>query len=250
MPYYNYRTDDTVDKWVKEVSKGRSHIPRQLESKYVHEYQTTTSEARRTFVLGELIAYNAASFAAIALNVYHSTRGAKRIEPVDLLQEAIKVFIRKLDGFDPNKGARLITYYTRDVKTTLQRYVASNAMDIRQGSVYLRSIAAQISSVVREADSINEGYDTISKEEIAKKLGISMKTIALVEQFTSVTVVGVDDRMTDSSSGVQHSEKTYHSLFHLLHKKLAMLTSEQFSTVQHCLLSGDDIPTEILNLIK
>jgi len=166
---YNYIADDTVNTWVQEVSGGKSHIPLDLEKSLILEYQSIdTSPPIKERALKELIAYNASSLASIVLKVYHSTRGAKNIEVVDLLQEAVTIFIYKLEKFDLSHNVRLITYYTRDVKTTIQRYIASHAFSVRQGSVYLQGIAAQISEARRtlEADT---GV-VPSQDEIAKSL--------------------------------------------------------------------------------
>jgi len=249
MAYYKYQSDDSVNKWIQEVSKGRSHIPLELETSLISIYQTAEGKNEKTEALNTLLSYNASSIASIVLSVYHSTRGAENIELQDLLQEAITIFIRKVERFKHDKGARLITYYTRDIRTSIQRYIASNAMNIRQGSVYLQSIATQISVLKRELDT---GDDVqLTQNQIAERLGISTKTIAMVEQFTGVIVTDLKDTMSHPSDSIgDDSSISAHNLFKTLNAKLSCLSKEQFKVVHNCLVNGENIPTEILDLIK
>lgn len=255
------KTNNTVDQWIQDVSQGKSHILPDLERDLIIVYQDPPDQGAQDTALRELLAYNASSLASIVLGVYHSARGAKNIEVVDLLQEAVAVFVKKLDTFDLGKGVRLITYYTRDVRTMAQRYIAAHAMNVRQGSVYLQGIAAKVSEARRDAESSTGQRAGLA--EVANRLGISERTLAMVDEFTSITVTPIDERLgydsgiddydsdDDDYTSDARSSKGVYLLFEVLTKKLgAKISEEESKQVLISLSLGEDIPLALLKRIK
>jgi len=181
---------ERLDKYVKQVSKGNSHIPADYEKKLIKEYRAA-SGAKKNAILTELISYNITILAEIALTVINSMKGGDRIDPLDLMQIGVVTFMKKLKTWDETKKAKMITYYYRDVKTQMQRFVMNNAFQVRQGSVFLQHLAYSISKVSQRY--LVDYEKEPSTAELAEELGIAESTIKYCMRITSVQTLAIEE---------------------------------------------------------
>jgi len=159
---------------------------------------------------------------------------------LDIVQQAVLVFIRKLSTFDPDK-ARLITYYTRDIRTNIQRFIADQAYTIRQGSVYLQSIAAQLSVAQRGLEKHLEG--TPSDEEVARKANINPRTAQMTKEFTSPVIIPMP-------TNIGKETLLKGRILLALEKRLSYLTEEEFDNIIQCLYTGSSFTRRQIDMIR
>ena len=212
---------ENLDRYIKEVSRGRSHIEAGYEKKLILEYQESKGR-RKAQILDELVSYNITILAELALIVINSMRGGQRIDPLDLMQVGILTFIKKLDTWDPSKKAKMITYYYRDVKTQMQRFIMNNAFQVRQGSIFLQHLAYSISKITQRWLAIYEKKPT--EEELAKELDISESTIKYCLQTTSIQTLTIEENWVMFKTSHTNSEAGLPPIYALLSKLLYRVT--------------------------
>jgi len=181
---------ERLDRYVKQVSKGNSHISAEYEKKLIRKYRASSGVTKEQ-ILTELISYNITILAEIAIQVLNSMKGGDRIDPLDLMQLGIITFMKKLGTWDETKKAKMITYYYRDVKTQMQRFIMNNAFQVRQGSVFLQHLAYSISKVTQRWLVDYEREPTIT--EFSVELGIAESTIKYCMQITSIQTLKIED---------------------------------------------------------
>ncbi|MBC8436733.1 hypothetical protein H8D85_00250 [bacterium] len=239
-----------LDRYIKEVSQGRSHLSAEYERELISEYRSGTSREKK-LALDTLVSYNITIFANIAINVLNSMKGGDKIEPIDLMQIAVITFIKKLDTWDETKGSKMITYYYRDVRTKMQRYIMSNAFDIRQGSVYLQHLAYTISRTKAKWLATKQIEPTI--RQLSNIIDVSEKTIRYCLRVTSIATFSLEECPTLSKYNA-HSEDEQLPLIVLVEKLANKLDIDRGGVFMDLLISLEDksqLPNDILdNLIK
>ena len=121
-------------------------------------------------------------------------RGGNNIDPLDLMQLAVLTFMKKLDTWDESKGSKMITYYYREVRTQMQRYIMGNAYSVRQGSVFLQHLNYTLTKIRNKW--LAEKEVEPSPRQLAKETGISINTINYCLKVTSITTKSIDDTPT------------------------------------------------------
>ena len=240
---------ERLDRYVKETSKGLSHIDRELEKDLISVYINNPKEREKEKALSLLVSYNITIFADIAINVLNNIRGGDRIDPLDLMQVAVSTFIKKIHTFDTTKKTKMITYYYRDVKTQMQRYVMANAFSVKQGSVFLQHLAFTISQY--KASYIQEYNTEPSVHTMSKELKVSENTINLCIKTTNVHIMSSDESFDlyvskaypDNYSPVEQIIKTTLQRYHL--------NQADYEAVLDC-FEGRELkfPPKILELIN
>jgi RNA polymerase sigma-32 factor len=108
-------------------------------------------------------------------------RGTASVD--DLRQEAFLGLARAIDKFDPSRGARLSTFAVFHIKQALTRYAMDQSGVVRIGTnsndrkvfVHLRRMISEIEK--RTSAPITDA----GREEIAKKLGVSLGAVRRIE---------------------------------------------------------------------
>jgi len=222
-----------LDAWIKEVSGGKSRISRDEEKRLIHLYKNGTLEERE-YAKAELLAYNVLPIVNIALEVYHTFPNAYRMDIHDLIHRGVEVFLSKLDKFDPEK-ARLITFYSRDVKTQMQRMVMKYATAVAQGSVFLQHIASKKSKVYQNLQQKLNREPT--DEEVAEALGIDLSTLKIVDRYTLIKFQNLPE--PDYTNIAFKESLEAKKLLSILREKLEFLTDEEFEQLIEKLISGE-----------
>jgi len=229
-----------VDTWVQQVSGGRSRISREEERRLINLYKNGTPEERE-YAKAELLAYNVLPIVNIALEVYHSFPNAYRMDVHDLIHRGVEVFLDKLDKFDPEK-ARLITFYSRDIKTQMQRMVMRYATAIPQGSVFLQHIAGKRSRIYGQLMQELEREPT--DDEVAEVLGIKTSTLQMADRYTSIKFHSLPGLEFEDASGSYSLEAR--KLLLILRDKLDFLDDEEFERFVDKLISGETPDAELV----
>jgi DNA-directed RNA polymerase specialized sigma subunit len=156
--------DAAFVKLVHKVTKGRQRMPAELERECVRKYQETGSKT----ALQTLIEYHTVYLANLVYTIYPKDGNYHGLTPMDLLSQAILRFIEKLDDFNLEEGKRLTTYYTREVKTTLQRYMLKYDMMVQQGTPLMQQITYKIHKAINEK-TMEQGYPA-RMEDVAEQV--------------------------------------------------------------------------------
>ena len=240
---------ERLDAYVKSTSKGLSHIPADLEKELIDIYKNHKSEREREKALSLLVSYNITIFADIAISVLNTMRGGDKIDPLDLMQVGVSSFMKKLNTWDPSKKTKMITYYYRDMKTQMQRFVMANAYSIKQGSVFLQHLAYNISKF-KNSYLLSHKSDP-SIHTISNELGVSESTIKLCIKTTSLRIVSAEENF-DLYTTAAYPEK-YSPIERILRATLSRhnLDEEEFNSILDSLDGlSKQIPSEILNKIN
>ena len=182
---------ERLDRYVKETSRGLSHIDPKLESELINIYKTHKVQSQRERALSTIISYNITILADIAITVLNGMRGGDRIDPLDLMQVGVATVMKKINTWDPSRKTKMITYYYRDVKTQMQRYIMSNAFSVKQGSVFLQNLAYNISQF--KAKYLNEHKTEPSTYIISQELSVSENTVKLCLKTTSIRILQTEE---------------------------------------------------------
>jgi len=182
-----------LDRYVKQVSKGRSHIPKEIEKELIQQYRTG-NPIEKAKSLDLLVSYNITIFADIAISVLNTIRGGDRVDPLDLMQIGVITYMKKLETWDIAKKSKMITYYYREARTQMQRFVMSNAFQIKQGSVFLQHLAYTISKL--RIRWLGEYEHEPSISDMAKETGVSESTIKSCLKATNLNIVSMSDAPT------------------------------------------------------
>ena len=118
-------------------------------------------------------------------------RGGDRVDPLDLMQLATVTFIKKLKTWDETKGSKMITYYYREIRTQMQRFIMANAYSVRQGSVFLQHLAYTLSKIRNKFAQEHEREPTV--RELASRSTVSQKTIIYCLKVTTLTTTSFDE---------------------------------------------------------
>ena len=180
----------TLDTYVKSVSKGNSHIDKEEEKRLILLYRNGTDKEKKDS-LEILVSYNVTVFADIAISVINTIRGGDRIDPLDLMQLAVITYMKKLDTWDADKNSKMITYYYREARTQMQRFVMANAFQIKQGSVFLQHLAYTISKLRNSWLAEYETEPTL--EIISRETGVSLSTIKSCLKATNLQIMSMSD---------------------------------------------------------
>jgi len=182
-----------LDKYVKSVSRGNSHIAKDYELELIIQYRRGT-EREQTKALDILVSYNITIFADICISVLNTIRGGDRIDPLDLMQIAVISYMKKLKTWDETKNSKMITYYYREIRTQMQRFVMAHAFPLKQGSVFLQHLAYTISKI--KAIWLAEHNCEPTLKVLAKETGVSESTIKSCIRSTGVQVVSISETPT------------------------------------------------------
>ncbi|MGD9697563.1 sigma-70 family RNA polymerase sigma factor [Acinetobacter sp.] len=226
-----------VDDWIKKVSGGKSRISKKEENRLFGLYKNGT-EKEKDYAQTELIAYNALPIVNIALDVYHSFPNGHKTDLMDLVQTGIEKFIKILPNFKPAK-ARLITFYSRDLKTAMQRYVMRYSTSIAQGSVYLQHLAGKRAKV--RADLEQELKRAPTDAEIATAMEISLRTLSSIEKYTSIAVAHIPGlEYTNFGDG---QKTTFDQIMNILRERFSFLDDDEYNQLLTDLYFSD-LPNE------
>jgi DNA-directed RNA polymerase specialized sigma subunit len=232
------------DDWLVGVSQGKKRIQRALERELIEMYKIG-SEEDVAYAKEELLAYNALAIVGLALEVFHSFPLAHRMDPMDLVMPGVVEFFRKLDTFDPKRGTRLITHYTRDVKTKMQRTALRYAAIIPQGSVYLQHLGSKQVRVRKELSQKLGRPSTL--EEEASALNTRVKTLKLIERCTQIQMMNMDEIDIE----VQFKDKSVvDELSEILRTKFHFLSENDFQDLYLNLYNGDKVPLRVMQMIE
>ena len=102
-----------------------------------------------------------------------------------------ETFMKKLDTWDETKGSKMITYYYREVRTQMQRFIMSNAFPVRQGSVFLQHLAYTISKLRNRWLAEYETEPSI--DIISRETGVSLNTIKSCLKATNLQIMSMSD---------------------------------------------------------
>jgi len=240
---------ERLDLYVKNTSKGLSHIPADLERDLIEVYRTNPNAREKEKALSLLVSYNITIFADITISVLNNMRGGDRIDPLDLMQVGVSTFMKKLNTWDSSKKTKMITYYYRDMKTQMQRFVMANAFSIKQGSVFLQHLAYNISKFKNTYILTHKSEPSI--QVIAEELGVSKNTIQLCIKSTSLTIIPAEEQY-DLYTTSAYPEK-YSPIEKILKQTLNRhsVTDDEFNVILDC-FDGitKTLPENILNKIN
>ena len=233
-----------LNDWIRQVSGGKSRIPLDEEIR-LFDFYKDGNLAQREYAKNELLAYNVLPIVNIALEVYHSFPTAHKVEVMDLVHRGVEVFLNCLDKFNPGK-ARLITFYTRDVKTHMQRFVMRYSTSIVQGSVYLQHLAGRRTKVRQELEQELNRWPT--DKEIAERMDVSMRTLGSIDMYTSIAV--------DSVPGIENMNvetgqaSIFDQLMDILREKFSFLDEYEFNEMVSALYFADPVDENIMGKIQ
>ena len=240
---------ERLDKYVKETSRGLSHIEPDLERQLITIYKNHKSNREKEKALSTLISYNITILADIAINVLNGMRGGDRIDPLDLMQVGVTTVMKKLDTWDEKHKTKMITYYYRDVRTQMQRYVMANAFSIKQGSVFLQHLAYTISQF--KTSYVLEHKTEPTTHILSRELKVSESTIKLCLKTTNVKVMNADDAFDlYVSNSYPDNYSPVENILQMVARR-HQFTKADFETMMDALEGvSDSLPEYLLNTIK
>jgi len=238
----------SLDSYIKAISKGNSHISAEYEKELIHQYRNG-SETEKRKSLDTLVSYNVTIFADIAISVINSMKGGDRIDPLDLMQLGVITFMKKLKTWDETKGSKMITYYYREVRTQMQRFIMAHAFPVRQGSVFLQHLAYTLSKISGNFLQKYKREPTI--RELSKRAKVSSKTIRYCYRVTSVTSLSLEDapplyKMNDY-------DEDFHPMLQLIegiNRRLDLKNTDSLFHLHACLEEGALVPESTLLALK
>jgi len=238
---------EILDQYVKSVSKGNSHISKEYELELILKYRTGT-ELEKKRALDILVSYNITIFADICISVLNTIRGGDRIDPLDLMQIAVISYMKKLKTWDETKNSKMITYYYREIRTQMQRFVMANAFPLKQGSVFLQHLAYTISKI--KATWLAEKNCEPSLEVLAKETGISENTIKSCIRATGVQVVSVSEAPSIIRSDIYPD--SYYPIIDMVNfvVQKAQLNKEESDAVFNYLETKEELDPDIVDKMR
>lgn len=237
----------TLDAYVKSVSKGRSHIEKEYEVELIGQYRNGTASEKKK-ALDILVSYNITIFADICISVLNTIRGGDRIDPLDLMQIAVISYMKKLDTWDETKKSKMITYYYREVRTQMQRFVMAHAFPLKQGSVFLQHLAYTLSKI--RARWLADKKREPSIRTLSKETGVSESTIKSCIRATGVQVVSVSETPTIVRS--EFYPDSYNPIIDVVNYIInrAQLTTEEADQVYYYLESREVLNEELIDKMR
>ena len=236
-----------LDKYVKSVSRGNSHITKEYELELIDKYRNGT-EREKKISLDELVSYNITIFADICISVLNTIRGGDRIDPLDLMQIAVVSYMKKLKTWDETKNSKMITYYYREIRTQMQRFVMAHAFPLKQGSVFLQHLAYTISKI-KATWMAEKGCDP-SIKALSKETGVSEATIKTCIRSTGVQVVSLSETPTIIRSDIYPD--SYYPILDVMNSIIsrAKLSKEDSNAIFYYLESKKEINPDIINKMR
>ena len=176
-------------------------------------------------------------------------RGGDNIDPLDLMQLGVMTFMKKLDTWDETKGSKMITYYYREVRTQMQRYIMGNAYSVRQGSVFLQHLAYTLSRIRNKYLAEHEVEPTT--RQLSKETGVSESTIIYCMKVTTIKTDSIDDSPV-LYKYTEFDEKEYPILDIVgsIHERLGLSDEKSLFAIYASLEDKDPLPEYILELLK
>ncbi len=184
----------------KEISKVLSKTAISAFVKNALEYPLLTKEETRELALRvrekqeiareKLINSNLRLVLSVACKHYKNLEHMK-IE--DIVDEGVIGLIEAVDRYDPNMGA-LSTYAYSYIEGCILKSIKAKEKAIRR-SYNLESVINKYSKLVRKY--INDGLPLPSREEICEILHINMHTLERIEEYNSLNVVSLNQKVTD-----------------------------------------------------
>jgi len=165
------------------------------------------------------------------------------------MQLAVMTFMKKLDTWDETKGSKMITYYYREVRTQMQRFIMSNAFPVRQGSVFLQHLAYTLSRISGKFLQKYKREPTIL--ELAKRAKVAAKTIKYCYRVTSVTSLSLEDAPPLYKTSDYADD--FHPILKMVEKindRLKLDDKESLFQLHACLEEGIHIPESTLLALK
>ena len=107
---------------------------------------------------------------------------------LDLIQEGNIGLMEAINRFDIKKGFKLSTYATWWIRQAISRFVANNARTIRI-PVHMKETIIKIKKI---RDELEISGQTLSDEELAIRLGVSLDTIRMAEIYKHHNLVSLD----------------------------------------------------------
>jgi|TARA_B100001964_G_C14249612_1_gene609201 DNA-directed RNA polymerase specialized sigma subunit len=180
-------------------------------------------------------------------------KGGYNIDPLDLMQLGTVVYIHKLKTWDESKKAKMITYYYRDMKTKMQRFVMAHAFPIRQGSVFIQHLAYNISKVTHKY--LQDTEEPPTDEQLAEELNIRLETIKYCKRITSMTTTSLEEMPTllkIAAIEKEEGEETFDPITNLVHKLVERIngTEEIFIELLTCLEDKKNLSEDLLTKLK
>jgi len=235
-----------IDRWIQSVGGGDDHTYISAEQEQALLAQTHDPDQRDTARSG-LLAWHAAYLSSIAIEVYNSVRGAKNIEILDILHEGVIRFFEKIDTYDLAQDTRLTTWYTRDVKTAMQRFVFDQAFSVRQGSVFLQSVAYQIRRYTEEYLQQYGKRPTVS--HLAEVLDQTESSISEAREFTKIQTDPIPE-VFGSDTPPESANSPIDDLLSVLESKLQPLDFEDRVLIVYAIQHGTELPPDLQYELK
>ena len=156
--------------------------------------------------------------------------------------------IKKIGTWDPTRKTKMITYYYRDVKTQMQRYIMSNAFSVKQGSVFLQYLAYNISQF--KSTYISEHKTEPSTYIISKELSVSENTVKLCLKTTNIKVLQAEEAF-DLYTGSSYPDN-YSPVDQIINMVIDRhgLDKSDYNKFMDCLEGSGTLPVKLQNIIK
>lgn len=186
------------------------------------------------------------------MSVLNSMKGGYNIDPLDLMQLGTIVYMDKLKTWDELKKAKMITYYYRDMKTKMQRFVMSHAFQIRQGSVFIQHLSYNISKISHRY--LQSTSELPTDQELAEELDIKVETIKYCKRITAMTTTSLEEMSTlykTASTDLEEEQRFDPVTFMIyeLNKKIKG-SDKTFIQLLACLDDKKNLSNELLKKLK
>jgi len=142
-------TPGEFTKVLHKLSAGKQRMEAGHELECMTAFLTGTDAEKRT-ALKELTQYHMVYLAKLVRGVYPNDNKYHGLSHLDLLQVAVLRFIEKLEDYKLDSGYRLTTYYTREIKTTLFRYLQKYDQLIPQGTPLMQQVVFKIHKIMND----------------------------------------------------------------------------------------------------
>jgi DNA-directed RNA polymerase specialized sigma subunit len=234
-------------KVLHRLSNGKQRMEAVHELECITTYQTGTDVEKKK-ALTELTQYHMVYLAKLVRGIYPNDNKYHGLSHLDLLQVAVLRFIEKLDDYDIDSGYRLTTFYTREIKTTLFRYLQKYDQLIPQGTPLMQQVVFKVHKIMNDltADAgrpvdFEEAMPTLVKEiphteEFIKKSWLYMDVwchpTEYIDQFKAIGVT-TDSGDTEEELEEQQDGEIIQMSLDILQLK-ADLSKEELDEVIRC----------------
>lgn len=243
-------SDSQINDWIHSVGGGieKTYIAADLEQDLLRQAQQAETPDARQAAQTDLLAWHAAYLASLAADVVHSVRGGDNLDILDVLQEGVVRFFEKIETYDLDQTVRLTTWYSRDVKTTMQRFANDTSFPVRQGSVFLQSVAYRVTKFVESYHTQHATEPTIT--QIADDVGESEATVADALEYTKINTTEIPE-IFGSNDTTDSPPHPIDEILTLLEHKLDALTfSERQLVTTYAIQNGVELPPDLQFKLK